>query len=591
MLAWLRGQAKESSFPPPLLTTFQTALCNALDLRRQEGAAHLLASLAPDLLTCPGAVIQAFLPPLLQLANVLDIPGIPAEIRACLPEPAATPSSQNVADYAFIVLHLLAADGPAGWLHKQWLIWDREQPALLTRLTHHSLELDYLFTPVDFSDLYDEHWQSQEQIGREWKQQAQQDAHSLQERLLGTGDTTRYPHSFFFWQMLTAEQQAPSEDWRAIWDRGLQNEMQRGRGATYQTCLLLRLLLWKDNRQQQQAIARTLLADLSASDQRHMQALISFTNIYLRDLRDLRDLRSLRDLRDLRDMRDLRALRALRALRDLRDLRYLRDLRDMRYLIDLRDMRYLIDLIDLRDMRDMINKDQLVSILCRKLEQGQSNLPHVLLALYSIVHSFDKIPAALQRQVQDSLSTFTQQAAATLEQRLLVRAIRRDIGTEASQASAPFPMHNTPDQRALALGALKQRSPLRLVDAQEILAACADTRDVSQAIVMQLLNDKQKYNVGEIAWRLLSQAWSMTPDAWAWLGRALHEENALICAAAALLLQRGKDLPQQQRAEAMQSIQAILADEELSRRPLDTPGSRFTRLDDVLFEALRALAE
>jgi hypothetical protein len=129
------------------------------------------------------------------------------------------------------------------------------------------------------------------------------------------------------------------------------------------------------------------------------------------------------------------------------------------------------------------------------------------------------------------------------------------------------------------------------VDAQEILAACADTRDVSQAIVMQLLNDKQKYNVGEIAWRLLSQAWSMTPDAWAWLGRALHEENALICAAAALLLQRGKDLPQQQRAEAMQSIQAILADEELSRRPLDTPGSRFTRLDDVLFEALRALAE
>jgi hypothetical protein len=126
---------------------------------------------------------------------------------------------------------------------------------------------------------------------------------------------------------------------------------------------------------------------------------------------------------------------------------------------------------------------------------------------------------------------------------------------------------------------------------QEILAASMDTRELSETISRKLSNSWGIATVGEIAWKLLDQSWSMIPEVWAFVVDELNGPNALLCGAAALLLQRGKNVPEQQRQEAMARIRAILADEQLSRRPLDTPGGGFMRLDDVLFEALRALAE
>jgi len=41
----------------------------------------------------------------------------------------------------------------------------------------------------------------------------------------------------------------------------------------------------------------------------------------------------------------------------------------------------------------------------------------------------------------------------------------------------------------------------------------------------------------------------------------------------------------------MQRIQALLDDKMLSRRTLDPPGVGWLRLDEVLFDALRVLAE
>jgi len=75
--------------------------------------------------------------------------------------------------------------------------------------------------------------------------------------------------------------------------------------------------------------------------------------------------------------------------------------------------------------------------------------------------------------------------------------------------------------------------------------------------------------------------------------QALDDKNALVCAAAARLLQSGKKLTVSERKRAAEKIMVILRDEELSRRPLDVPGDSYTvwRLDDVLFEALRVLVE
>ena len=83
----------------------------------------------------------------------------------------------------------------------------------------------------------------------------------------------------------------------------------------------------------------------------------------------------------------------------------------------------------------------------------------------------------------------------------------------------------------------------------------------------------------------------MEADALQHVVQTLDEDQAILCAAAALLLRKRKELAPEMREEAMQKIMTILADGERSRRPLDTPDDTVWRLDDVLFETLQVLAE
>ena len=74
--------------------------------------------------------------------------------------------------------------------------------------------------------------------------------------------------------------------------------------------------------------------------------------------------------------------------------------------------------------------------------------------------------------------------------------------------------------------------------------------------------------------------------------QALDDDNAIICAAAALLLRHAGVLLNETRTAAGEKIMEILKDEERSHRPLDPPNySRIWRLDDMLFETLQAIAE
>ena len=83
----------------------------------------------------------------------------------------------------------------------------------------------------------------------------------------------------------------------------------------------------------------------------------------------------------------------------------------------------------------------------------------------------------------------------------------------------------------------------------------------------------------------------MTPEVWQAVVAHLDDDDALTCGAAARLLQKGKGVLPAEREQAMQRSQAILDNEMLSRRPFDPPGGGWLRLDDVLFDVLRALAE
>src|SRR2546430_263621 len=181
-LLWLRGQEESSQqhIWPPLLEAWRTALGDATNACRQEGAIHLLASLAPDLPTCPKLVLHALIPPLLQLANVLDISSPPPDIQRNLRQPPARPSSLRVEEYALVALRLLDAAGTAGWLHQQWLKWSNENSTFLERLTQHSLELGYLLTPAAFPAKPAD----QRDIVNRWKKMGQSNPRGLQMQLL-----------------------------------------------------------------------------------------------------------------------------------------------------------------------------------------------------------------------------------------------------------------------------------------------------------------------------------------------------------------------------------------------------------------------
>ena len=59
-------------------------------------------------------------------------------------------------------------------------------------------------------------------------------------------DVARYPHAYLLHQLLESElasQSFANLPWYTTWDTMLQEEMRRGRGATFSACLSVRLLL------------------------------------------------------------------------------------------------------------------------------------------------------------------------------------------------------------------------------------------------------------------------------------------------------------------------------------------------------------
>jgi len=642
-LDWLRGHPQENTpyfKPPPLLAAWYTALCNdnenvtqEIGSVRQEGAVHLLAAIAPDLPSCPRAVSLALIPPLIQLTGLQDLP-YPEEMSTKIRQAKAKPTSPLVEDYAFIALRMLDLVGPASWLHTAWVKWNQEQPQRLKRLTQHANELNYLLTPAALPHENDSlNWETQIKLAKDW-QQGRRDLNSLQSQLLQASTSARYPLAYLLWKLLEQEEKAamgelPVSSWRAIWNTLLREEMARGLAATYQTCLSLRFLLCGQDREQLEALAEEFTQSLALHNEQQVQALLTITNIYLRylryqryqryikDLRDTQDLQNLldkrgllhmRDLRELRDLRDFRYLRELRDIQDLRDLidlsdlqylrnlRFLRDLRYLKYMLGLRDWLALPSLpylLELRELYQWLDPVRIIGILCDELTHPLCVRPSVLLfALYSVIIDYNSVPRTIRELVHNVLQTFQGNPAQplTIKEHLLIEIISQRIGVViASTMTPPLPVVGTsdPNTRAIDLYALRKVSPLQQSDVEEILAACTDARELSQATRQEV----DANTVQEVAWELLTQPFDLEIGAQSVAAQTLKDRNALVCAAAALFLQSCKTLSPSVQREAAQKVMEILADQELSRRSFEPPDNRTWRLDDVLFETLRVLAE
>lgn len=146
----------------------------------------------------------------------------------------------------------------------------------------------------------------------------------------------------------------------------------------------------------------------------------------------------------------------------------------------------------------------------------------------------------------------------------------------------------TADERATLLSGLQSQQQLTLPQVREVLSTCNDNRRVLNTVQKTLW----KSSPGHMAWSLLDQQFEMPIDALQLLIGSLHNNDALVCVALARWLKtNGKRLSHNLRQEAKQQILTILRDDMLSRRPLNMPVYSGERLDDILFDTLKVLAE
>ena len=234
-------------------------------------------------------------------------------------------------------------------------------------------------------------------------------------------------------------------------------------------------------------------------------------------------------------------------------------------------------------LRDVLNKDQIIGILNNLLKQQAGTSPSIaLFALYSVLSAYDSIPPAITQQVDNSIQAYQRQRQLpSVEERQLTQVILRQIGISpiiSRSLTRPAAIQSLPDERATQLDALKHQDQLSKSDVEEILAACTDTREISKKKWKELQTGYSAGTVGKFVGSLLSQPFSIEAKALPTVVQALNDSNAVVCAAAALLLQNCKKVPQDMREDAAKRIINILLDDELSRRPLYPPWEEYGKI-------------
>jgi hypothetical protein len=620
---WLHGQPTESSSSlPPLLAIWCESLGDATFALHQEGTVHLLRDLALDLPDCPKLVLSSLLPLLVTLAKLPELPDfpLPAEIRRQYTSLSIQPAHIQITEHALAILRLLDNNGPAGWLHQAWLTWNKEQPKLLQCLNQHALELDILLTPAAIPATQEDiNWEKQIALDKNWQKRAQSNSIDLQAQFLQTSTAARFPHSYLYWRMLRQEttDSTPSHNWKASWQTFLKQEMDRSHSATYQACFNLRLLLCHQDEQQRQTLANEITAALSSSsrDQQQILAIITLTNIYVRNTQSIQDIRKLRDVLDIRYILDILDIICIQKLQDIRyslgmpkflDLASIIDFwnfQNPRFtfgVFDIHYARYILDTFyvqDILDISDILDNKKIATILCNILPQRNTSYTiSLLFALYSLIVANEQIINELQQPVEQALqqceSLAFQQSTFMREQEHLIKAIRQRFHPSATQPASQFAGTKTLQVRIKELDALKQRLQLSKEDIEELRDACMDAREISEEMWQNLTHGQgSKGHVGHFAWIQLSHPFKLSSEAWTALLDALKDPEPLYCGMAIKVFQASKDIPKFVREQAVQIIMDILDDEKWSYRSLNTPDNQTLDLDDELFKTLQTLAE
>jgi hypothetical protein len=606
-LLWLRGQPTGSDQRPPLLETLHSALCDDTNSHRQHGATKLLASIAPELPTCPAIVLHTLVPPLLHLAGVQDWYRqeltCPQAIRPHLFSISARPYTMQVAEYAIVALCLLDSHGPAGWLHADWLRWSEEQPELLERLTQHSIELDYLITPSAFPGRRDDvNWNTQLNLRLHWKEQNHSDLLATQRQLLQASRTAQYPYAYHFWKMLKREDEEVHghRSWKEVWLNFLEKEVLDGYGISLQLCLYLKYLLIGEGQEQYKKTANDLVASLTSFDIRQVQIVLNtISSIFQTSLLIEMDLSMMLDEQGDLSLPDISIRPDPLTLIWGPDSPILLDplrLKNAQLMLDARNTvdrkktwpyySFLIDLQNAFDVSQSINT--LINLLLHPSNPGSSMPFEILFALYSIIDKFKNEPFTTtdRKKIIEGLQRFKQETKALpIELYQMVVTIKQRIQESFSSTNYSI----TPDERALNLRALEKTQHLTVLEIKELLNACTDERSLSRDF-----NDES--SVRQVAEKLLFINFDLTDEGVLVLTEALDNEDEQICAAASQILKSNyKKLTDTLRENVVQKIVNILKDNKQSYYLIlfgDIDGAYITEpLYDLIFETLQALTE
>jgi len=146
---------------------------------------------------------------------------------------------------------------------------------------------------------------------------------------------------------------------------------------------------------------------------------------------------------------------------------------------------------------------------------------------------------------------------------------------------------SNPEERARNLQALQRVQQLTSQRVEELLAACADRRPLSEGARQEL----RVGTVQEMAWKVLRQPFVLDHEALNTVLQALDSNKAPICAGAAMLLQQSTSLTQDIRQRAAQKIWQILLDSNVQQRFSPLGYFELLRFYDTLFETLNVITD
>jgi hypothetical protein len=227
--------------------------------------------------------------------------------------------------------------------------------------------------------------------------------------------------------------------------------------------------------------------------------------------------------------------------------------------------------------------------MAQKLKEGNGEFSSSDLLLFYLLLAFsEEVRVSMQPLVKECILTFTQQSTPlSTEQSLLIDNIQQLIEPPVKQQGAHSSM--LPDTLAERLYTLRRERQLTGGQVGEIIAACIDLRKISEKKQKALLESTSTYcrNVQDVSWSLFNQPLNFTDEALFLLIERLSDPDVMVCAMAVRLLRSAKTLVPEMREKVMQKITIVLADVIATSH--STPYSE--RIDDILFETLKGLAE